>query len=401
MILLFILSIAIAVTWRKYSLPPMQRFTEDFDNSIGRADPAIGKAVAADPDLHRLFLLGAKEAYDQGGWDAASTRVQQLKWSLLARYASDKAVLACANATLTMALAEQDPASPCPLVALNSDGLSRMTRASIDRLRVPCDAAVADGAAQRLHGQTPPILDEDSYVAAFAKSLEAPDPLTQAERSALMDPLAPHTPVCRAIAKMLENQLSLPQAPRLFRTQMMSGGTVGAIDGLNPVKKPPAEMLCPRAGTVFTLSMERTLDGRPITWTAIRPEGWDCIIDSSATGRRGLWGADFINPIRRLWPLEVGKSTTITASDENNTLQTSVVRVESFEHYWLSIGSHSAYALSQTVLVGGRPRYIITHYYSPELGFKIGQHTQVLWGDWPAGIAPDWQLIAIQAAPAP
>jgi hypothetical protein len=266
---------------------------------------------------------------------------------------------------------------------------------------VPCDAAVADGAAQRLHGQTPPILDEDSYVAAFAKSLEAPDPLTQAERSALMDPLAPHTPVCRAIAKMLENQLSMPQAPRLFRTQMMTGGTVGAIDGLNPVKKPPAEMLCPRAGTVFTLSMERTLDGRPITWIAIRPEGWDCIIDSSATGKRGLWGADFINPIRRLWPLEVGKSTTITASDESNTLETSVVRVESFERYWLSIGSHSAYALSQTVLDSGKPRYVLTHYYSPDLGFKIGQHTQVLWGDWPAGIAPDWQLIAIQAAPAP
>jgi len=398
-ILLIILGVAIGITWRKFSLPEMQRFTGDFDNSIGSADPAIGKAVTADPELHRLFLLGAKEAFDQGGWDAASIRVQQLKWSLLARYASDAAVLACANATLSLALSEPDPAKPCPLAAVSNEGISAITRARIDQLRVPCDAAVVDGTARRLHGETPAILDEDSYLAAFAKSLDAPNPLSPEERGALMDPLAPHMPVCRAIAKMTENQLSMPEAPQLFRTRMMSGGMSGAVDGLNPVKKPPAEMLCPRAGTVFTLSMQRTLDGRPITWTAIRSEGWDCIINSSATGMRGLWGDDVISPLRRLWPLEVGKSTNLTALGPSNTLQTSVVRVESLERYWLPIGWHSAYALSQTVLDDGKPRYIITHYYSPELGFKIGQRTQVLFGDWPAGIAPDWQVIG-QSLPA-
>ena len=395
--LLILLAVAIGFTWRKYSLPEMQRFTEDFDNSVGWADPAVGNALSADPQLRQSFLISAKEAYDQGGWDAASLRVQELKWQLLAPYASDEAVLACQQAALSVAREQADPSEPCALAAPNNDRFSQMAQARLTVFRAPCDAAISDGAARRRRNENPSILSDDEYTAALARTLQSPDPLSPEEREALLDPLAPHAPICRALGKVIANELASTDAAILLRTQMTKGGMSVPTDSLIPVRKPSAESLCPHPGTVLTLSNQRSVDGRPITWTTLRLEGWDCIIESSATGRHGIWGADLFNPLRRMWPLAVGKSTTVTTLGDDGQLETSVFRVESQDRYWLPFGWYTAYAISQTVLKDDRPRYVITHYWSPQLGFKIGQHLQIISGGWPNGIAPDWQLIEMRA----
>jgi hypothetical protein len=54
-----------------------------------------------------------------------------------------------------------------------------------------------------------------------------------------------------------------------------------------------------------------------------------------------------------------------------------------------------AYAIEVSYLVNGRSQYMMTHYWSPDLGFKIGQRTETKLGLAPDDTAPDWQLISV------
>jgi hypothetical protein len=80
---------------------------------------------------------------------------------------------------------------------------------------------------------------------------------------------------------------------------------------------------------------------------------------------------------------------------------TSVLKVISNDQYWLPFGWVQAYAIENNISdPDGAPLYSITKYWSPALGFLIGQRTVVTKGPWPQEVAPDWQLVAIDP-PAP
>ena len=158
---------------------------------------------------------------------------------------------------------------------------------------------------------------------------------------------------------------------------------------------PPAEFHCAAPGTRFILSMEQSSDGRPITWTMQSQEGWDCRIHSSASGDRGLWSNrdDRNNPIRLLWPLQLGKSVPCPCGNGGHLLY----RVSSHQEVWLPIGRVDAYGIDEVALNdAGEPIYTITHYWAPSLGFIIGQRAVEQKGSAPDETAPDWQVVAIE-----
>jgi len=165
-----------------------------------------------------------------------------------------------------------------------------------------------------------------------------------------------------------------------------------------PDEPPLPGLACAPPGTIFTLSMESGRTGQPITWRSVRQKGWDCLIESSATGARGLWGEPRENPIRLLWPLKIGNIADFVAYNAANLRESHHLRVVDEELYWLSIGATHGFAIDEVVSVADQTRYVLTHYWSPELGFKIGQRLVVKTGERPENVAPDWQVIGMQTA---
>lgn len=73
----------------------------------------------------------------------------------------------------------------------------------------------------------------------------------------------------------------------------------------------------------------------PINWKSLGQQGWDCRLNSSATGDRGLWGPDHTNPFRLMGTLAVGKTTTISDLLPTGVERVTTWRVTGFDRFWL------------------------------------------------------------------
>jgi len=374
-----------------------QRYTHDFDDSVARREPAVAAIFAADPALRDTMLRETKLAYDEGGWTAATARFQEMKRQLIQAYAGDDTTLACAAAWVQIAR-DLLPTPALCRAYLQGDYSDPELQRRMTISDAPCTRAVIDGGRRRAAGEHPKLMSDAEFDDAYKRGFDGPTPLSAEEKAAFLDPHADDRLICRASLKLEENYLNLPrgQAALYARTEISARREPVPLNAILPSAPSPASFHCAEAGTIFTLSMEQR-DGRPITWTSLGQSGWDCRVRSSATSRQYLSeGNDRTNPIRMLWPLGVGKTADISGYTTNYATETHRFAVTSYLSYWLPIGWVKAYAIDDTASVGGQVRYIMTHYWSPDLGFKIGQRTQVKSGGWPDNTAPDWQLIALQ-----
>jgi hypothetical protein len=146
--------------------------------------------------------------------------------------------------------------------------------------------------------------------------------------------------------------------------------------------------------------MEGSSDGLPITWTSLGQHGWDCRMRSSATGERDLMGTGRRNPLRQLWPLAPGRGVgPVDTVEPDGTQARTMFRIAGVARYWLPWRSVDAVALDEEVSEGGTLAYVVTHYWSPDLGWKIGQRSRAVHGSLPNYLAPDWQVIAEATPP--
>jgi len=390
-----LLAAAALFAWAEVMKPGEQRYIADFDESVGRREPAVAAILAADPGLREKILRETKIAFDAGGWTAATARYQEMKYALIQVYAGDKAIMAC-NAAWTQIIRDLLPTPALCRAYFNRDYDNPVIARHMAVADAPCAAAIIDAGKRRAAGETPKTMSAEEYAAAYNRSLDAPSPLSAEERAALTDPHADDRLTCQASLKLHENAEAMPsdQAARFFRSQLsMRDHPVAMTAVLPPAPTPPSLAYAP-AGTVFTLSIEGN-DGKPITWTSFGQSGWDVRVKSSASTRQYLWGDDSTNPIRILWPLAIGKTAEASNYTENDAVETHHYAVASQSRYWLPFGWVTAYTIDDTVSIGGREHYVLTHYWSPELGFKIGQRTVVKSGKWPDGVTSDWQLIAM------
>ncbi len=161
---------------------------------------------------------------------------------------------------------------------------------------------------------------------------------------------------------------------------------------------PPDGLKCPTAGTVFTLSMQAGNTGLPVTWASGGQAGWDCVLVSSVSGKRLLWDTLEENPLQKLWPLQPGKTADILPGTGGT--RTTHLEVTGYGTYWLPFATVHAWTIDATVSDGGIRRATTRYWWSPDLGWKIGQHTRVWSGGWPRSATPDWQVVAV-ARPGP
>jgi hypothetical protein len=373
----------------------MQHYARDFDTSVSQIEPAVASVLRADPALRTEMLRQTKAAYDTGGWAAASQLFIHLKYTLIQNYADDRTTLACGKSYIHIARALLPIPSLCRAYLLGNGTDPRVGQVMIAN-RKPCDDAILDGGRRRLAGTQPPRMTDASIRAAFIRSYDGPSPLSNAERDALSDPTSDDRLMCVASIKLLDNIAALPdaQAAMVTRARFNGEGSPASYPVSMPVTPPPPSLTFAPAGTVFTLSMEGR-DGKPITWTSLGQDGWDCRIRSSASGLRPLWGPPRFNPIRVLWPLEVGETKKLPGETPGGLPETLLYHVASLATYQLPFGPVKAYAIEVSYLVNGRSQYMMTHYWSPDLGFKIGQRTETKLGLAPDDTAPDWQLISV------
>jgi hypothetical protein len=387
---------------------PAAAYTDDFDTNLARSQPVLWPAIQADPILRKLVFDKTKAAYLRGGWPAASVVFYQIVHSRMQAFASDDATLACHQAWQDVFRALRPTPHACRL--LQTGGTSALppglAASQIAHASSVCNAAAVDGA--RLHqysGGPQPATDEEQRAIA-ATAMDKPNPLPDNERSARNGGgPADDALLCQAAIDFEDNIAALPAsvAARYMRYSyaVEDRGDFIYVPPASPLAPgdPPAEFHCPATGTNFTLSMYGQ-NGRPITWRSLGQAGWDCVLQSSATGRRGLWtdlDDDSANELRLLWPVQLGKTANCRCEGEN----TSVLKVISNDQYWLPFGWVQAYAIENNISdPDGAPLYSITKYWSPALGFLIGQRTVVTKGPWPQEVAPDWQLVAIDP-PAP
>lgn len=381
--------------WLNFVLTPEQRFQFYFDITSARVAPLVADIMGRDPALHAAMLRESKAAYDRGGWSAASARFQQLRYELIQVYADDGPTIACAaaRAAATRSLLNRPASCRAFMAGDNSDGAAMDAERSVG---AACDDALQNAERRRQAGAKLSVMPADAYRAAVLKTFASPDPLSTEERTAFLSTSADDRLYCRAVVKLEENALAQPpeQAARFLRSGLVKQAPDISLDSVLPVTAPPDSLHCAAAGTVFTLSMEESKDGKPITWQSLGQDGWDCRLKSSATGERPLWGDARSNPLRLLWPLEVGKSADVPGPFSDGPMSAMRVRVASLDRYWLPIGWVQAYAIEETAMEGGGVWYVLTRYWSPKLGFQIGQKLVVQAGPRPDWVAPDWQIIA-------
>ena len=382
---------------------PAHAYAQDFNRNIAMSEPRLWPAIQADPALRQVLLEKTGAAFLHGGWPDATRVFYEILRARLEAYAGDDATLACHIAWQNIYKALLATPHACSLVRTSGtdavpDGLAK---AEIARMNQLCDEATVDG-GQRRNLPNPPVWSsEDEYRSVSKTILSGPKKLPDDELRALNGGGKPNEAAwCRAMIDQGDNLAAQPReiAARVLRYQY-AGAENGVSEPDTPAAPkseaaPPPGLTCAASGTRFTLSMFGR-DGRPITWTSTGPHGWDCALQSSASGRRGVFtnlGGDAANPLKLLWPLSVGKSASCGCEGEH----AGIFKIVSMDRYWLPFGWVHAYAIEEDVSTwDGAPLYKITKFWSPELGFAIGQHTVVDHGEWPEDVAPDWQVIAM------
>jgi hypothetical protein len=388
--------------------PPSIAFADQWDSNVAATAPAVFPIAKADPALRTLMLDKTQAAYMQGGWSAASTVFYRIVHARIEAYASDDTTLACAAAWRNVY--RDLLATPHLCRVLIADGPGALpphtAEAGIQRAQEICDAAIMDSGQNRLAPSPPTHMSREEYDAAWIRALDWPAKLTQVQRASLVDPApADEAAYCQGVVTHGENIAALPaaEAARYVRQEYAREDSDFDYEPPPDLARaaPPPDYTCAAPGTRFTLSMESSSDGRPIVWESLGRRGWDCELRSSASGVRGSWGAsDRDNAMRLLWPLRVGKTATcICGGAAGGTAGAPGRRykVAGFGRYWLPFGTVQAYAIEQRAIgADGATDYKVTKFWAPSLGFLIGQRTEVLRGKWPQGVAPDWQVIALQ-----
>ena len=384
---------------------PARGYAQDFDANIADTQPLLWPAVKANPVLRQLMLERTQVAFLRGGWPAASSVFARIIHARMQAFAGDDATLACHAAWQDLRRTLL-PTNPHACALMETQGPKVVPRgvatAAIEReIRVCTDAAVEGGESRSL--PNPPARAtwaEHQKLESLTPASPRPRPLPADELAALARPQdADDASLCRARIDQGDNLAAQRSdlAARDIRFDYASEEGTGfdppRVATVPANVDPPANLTCAPPGMVFTLSMYGG-NGRPITWTSLGRRGWDCALRSSASGVRGTWTnlrGESNNALRLLWPLMVGKSAEFLRDhDVGGNFQ-----VGSYDRYWLPFGWVQAYAIEEDVSAwNGDLLYSVTRYWSPELGFVIGQRTKVVRGDWPENVAPDWQVVA-------
>jgi hypothetical protein len=299
---------------------PARAFRDQWDANIAATAPAVYPAMQADPVLRQFLLDKSEAAFERGGWHAANKVFYDIVGARITAFAGDRATLECAKGWRNVYQALQATPKLCrQMDELGPKSLPHGTAANaLKQEEAACEAAIEDGGQQRLLPNPPSHMIPDEQTATYNRTLDAPAPLTPAERAALDDSApADDAAYCSAIVKHDDNiaSMPLPTAARYLRALYASQDD-GKFEYTPPgaplyVGDPPADFTCAAAGTRFILSMESTADGKPVTWESLGRKGWDCQIRSSLTGVHGLWTSDSrdeYNALRLLWPLKNGKT---------------------------------------------------------------------------------------------
>ena len=386
------------LAWRT----PAHEYARNFDANLAASEPRIWPAVNADPNLRQLMLERTQAAFLRGGWPASSTVFWHIVHARMSAFGGDDATLACHAAWQDIRrLALSDPHA-CRL--LESKGANAVTgplaATEIDRATRLCNDAAVEGGELRSLPNPPARATWAEHLKLESLTMTSPRPLPADEVAALTRPQdADDATLCRARIDQGDNLAAqrIDVAARDLRFEYASEENTGfdphPVATVPAIDVPPADLTCAPAGVMFTLSMYGG-NGRPITWTSLGRRGWDCALLSSASGLRGAWSSlkgQSNNALRLLWPLSVGKSAEYSRGQDGG----GVFRVASYDRYWLPFGWVQAYAIEEDVSAwNGDLLYSTTKYWSPELGFVIGQRTRMVRGDWPDSVAPDWQLVA-------
>ncbi len=386
---------------------PYATYKADFDKYVLRQYPLLGGVLRADPALRQEIDAKQILAFDHGGRTAANYIFWNIVNSRLTAAAGDDAIRACSYGFVALYRALAGRPHLCREIAIGQ--LSRIDggpgEVELARATDLCDTAMEDGA--RHQAAPPPYLYGDSYDAAMSRVMQGPDAFTAADLAAMADlQSASDAAVCIEETKRLGNLASLPptDSASLIRSTYVSGAYFAILDAQPKVGEPRAEDLhCAAAGTRFVLTTFLQ-NGRPNVWTSLGRHGFDCALDSAATGKRGVFGTLYSdlregpdpNPLRMLWPLAVGKSVSLTYIPVNGKPEQQRDRIASYKRYWLPWGYVEAFEIEQEVWRGD-DHYIVTHYWAPSLGFVIGRGTRAIAGRVPEEIGHefDYQVVAM------
>ena len=372
-----------------------QIYAATFDQNLIQSQPTLAPIVLGDPTLRDLMLTRTQLAYEQGGWDQASTAYFQVVRSELTVYASDAAILACDQAWREVRRSLLGKPELCRAYGL---GLSQ-TPGYAEAMRpatAACELAAIDGGRRRLTSSQPETMTSARYNTLYNRARLGPDPLTGSEIDALADPNAALN--CQANIKLGDNLATLPPQTRalMVRTNYRAEQNTAAVPKAATAHvDPPPDLKCPPAGTLLTLSMQA--DGLPVQWQVRGQQGWNCNYVSSVSGDRVLWSTIDVNPLKLLWPIEIGKTTRYPGMNSAGLSVIRTISVSAKAEYWLASGRVEAFTIDEEVEAADN-HYVISHYWSPALGFLIGEGSRVIKGVLPSSVAPDWQLVAIEAS---
>lgn len=375
-----------------------QSYAATFDQNMIQSQPALASIVLGDPTLRDLMLTRTQLAYEQGGWDQASTAFFQVVRSELTVYASDAAILACVQAWREVRRSLLSRLELCRAYGLglsHTPGYAEATRPAA----AACERAAIDGGRRRLTTLQPETMTSARYDILYNRARLGPAPLTGSEADALADPNASLN--CQATIKLDDNLAALPPQTRalMVRTNYRAEQNTAVLPKAATARNdPPSDLKCPLAGTQFTLSMQA--NGIPVQWQVRGQQGWNCNYFSSVSGDRVLWGTIDVNPLKLLWPIEIGKSTRYPGKNAAGLSVIRTISVSAKAEYWLAWGRVEAFTIDEEVEAADN-HYVISHYWSPALGFLIGEGSRVIKGVLPSSVAPDWQLVAVEASPPP
>ncbi len=375
------------------ALTPGQIYAATFDQNMIESQPALAPIVLGDPTLRDLVLTRTQVAYEQGGWDQASTALFQVVRSEVTVYASDAAILACDQAWREARRSFLSRPELCRAYGLgfsNTPGYAEAIRPAV----AACERAAVDGGRRRLTISQPETMSRARYGSLYNRARMGPAPLTKSEADALGDPNA--TLNCQATLKLDDNLAALPPQTRalMVRTNYREEQNTPTLPKVATDRNdPPPDLKCPPAGTQLTLSMQA--NGLPVQWVMHGQQGWNCNYFSSVSGDRALWYTMDVNPIKLLWPIGIGKTARYTGKNAAGLGVIRTVSVSAKAEYWLASGRVEAFTIDEEVEAADS-HYVISHYWSPALGFLIGEGSRVIKGVLPSSVAPDWQLVDIE-----
>ena len=388
---------------------PYAAYKSDFDRYVLRQFPGLSGVLRANSVLRQEIEAKQHLAFDHSGRTTANVMFWNIVDSRLISAAGDDAVRACGNAYMDLYRALAGNPHLCRELAVGQ--LSRIDNgpgaAELGHANDRCDAAMEDGA--RHQAARPPYLYGDAYDTAVSRLMAGPVAFTDADRAAYADPdSASDAAACAEEIKFLSNEakLSPVEYAGLIRAVYVARSNFAVLDA-QPQTHPTREddLHCAAPGTRFVLTTFLQ-NGRPNVWTSLGRHGFDCALESAAVGKRGLFGTLYSdlsestspNPLRLLWPLEVGRSVSLTYVPVDGPPERQLDRVASRKRYWMPWGDVEAFELEQEVWRAS-DHYVVTYYWAPALGFTIGRGTRAISGRVPEEIGHDYDFQVVAVVP--